>query len=76
MDNWTAADADRARLDAIEADPLKPGMWRLGDRIGTYTEDWGAVNDRARVKFGGTANSDEAQRFARAMKVNEAKGTK
>lgn len=57
----TFADLDRARQLADQADPMKPGMWRVTEpltaepRMGRYREDWEAVCDRAAAKYGAPA---------------------
>lgn len=60
---------DRLKAEADASDPMKPGMWRVDDRMGRFTEDWVDVMNRAAAKYGSPANADEPLRFARARKI-------
>jgi hypothetical protein len=48
----TFAELDQRKAEADALDPMKPNMWRVGDRMGVMREPWEAVMDRAAAKFG------------------------
>ncbi len=65
----TVAELEQLRADAIAADPLKPGTWAFDGRMGRCHDEDDAIV-RADAKFCNAAErSDEAVRYARAVRV-------
>jgi hypothetical protein len=64
----TFADLDRRRSEAIANDPVKEGMWKMGDKIGVISGDFEKAWERSWQKFCAPLTTEDLVRFDKIVK--------